>query len=270
MLLQYIIKIYLYKYNFYFISLMSVSKCRAKISTTVLKIYSDEWCLNYKYAGFSTPQFGNHSESATALAGRSVKSSRGNNSSSFSRMNLHAANKIKWDSTGGVTDWCIPLRGQPTVPTVTEQHGITGVVAVFHRQAAGPVQPTLSQGSGHNISGAWDTEAQLRGVSPTPWPHGEQASFTVINKRDVDWARVDQGVLAWVHGVGKVCICGNGRGDAADGFNWSILKRWFNFIHYCQTMENKTCEKAWINIPKLVSNYYLVTIVLKGFATLVF
>lgn len=195
------------------------------------------------------------SESATALAGRSVQSSRDNSSSSSSRVNLHAANKTKWrDSTGRVTNWCIPLWGQPTVPTLTEQHGITGVVAVFHRQTAGPVQPTLSQGSGHHVSWAWDTEAQLRGVSPRPRPHGEQTSFTVIYKGGVDCARVYQWVLDWVQGVGKVCIWDDGSGDAAGGFNWLVLKRWFNFIHYCQTVENKTCEKGCINARKLVCN----------------
>lgn len=142
------------------------------------------------------------------------------------------------------TDWCIPLRGQPTVPTVTEQHGITGVVAVFHRQAAGPVQPTLSQGSGRRVFRDWDTEAELRRVSPRPRPHGKQASFTVINKGDVDCVWLDRGVLVGVQGVGKECIWGDGGRGAASGFNWLVLKRWPNVIHYCQTMENKKCEKA--------------------------
>ena len=184
-----------------------------------------------------------------------MQSSRGDNSSSSSRANRHAANKTKWrDGTGRVTDWCIPLRGQPTVPTVTEQHGITGVVAVFHWQTAGPVQPALSQGSGHHISWAWDTEAQVRGVSPRPWPHGEQASFTVINEGDVDCARVYQVVLVGVQGVGKECVWGDGGGGAAGGFNWSVMERRSNLIHYCQTMESKKCEKACINAHILVSN----------------
>lgn len=163
-------------------------------------------------------------------------------------MNNHAAKKTKRrDRAGGVTGWCIPLRGQPTVPTVTEQHGITGVVAVFHRQTAGSVQPTLSQGSGHHVSRTWDTEAQFWGVSPRPGPLWEQTSFTVINERDVDWAPVDQSVLVRLQGVGKTRIWGDGGGGAASGFKWSILKRGFNFLQYCQTMENKKCEKLVLN-----------------------
>lgn len=92
------------------------------------------------------------------------------------------------------------------MPTVTEQHGITGVAAVFHWQTAGPVQSTFSQVSGRHVSWTRDTEAQLRGVVPGPQPHVEQASFTVINERDVDCARADQGVLAGVQGIGKEYI----------------------------------------------------------------
>lgn len=90
------------------------------------------------------------------------------------------------------------------MPTGTEQHGITGAVAVFHRQTAGPVQPTLSQGSARRISGARDAEAQSRGVGPKAGPRGEQASFTVINEGDVGGARR---VLAVVQqGVGMECV----------------------------------------------------------------
>lgn len=89
------------------------------------------------------------------------------------------------------------------MPTVTEQHGITGVVAVFHRQTAGPVQSALGQGSGRHVSWTRDTEAQFGGVDPGPGPPGEQASFTVINEGDAEGARVERSVLAGVQGVGK-------------------------------------------------------------------
>lgn len=82
------------------------------------------------------------------------------------------------------------------MPTVIEQHGITGVVAVFHRQTAGPVQ-----GSGRRVSWTRDTEAQSGGVGPGP--PGEQASFTVINKGDAGGPRVERRVLVGVQGVGK-------------------------------------------------------------------
>lgn len=95
-----------------------------------------------------------------------------------------------------------PAKGQPTVPTSTVQHGITGVVAVFHRQTAGSVQPTLSQEPGPGIPRPRDTEAQLHRVSPEAVPQREEASFTVINKRDVDSAWVEQGVLAAVQRAG--------------------------------------------------------------------
>lgn len=157
-----------------------------------------------------------------------------------------------------VTDWCIPLRGQPTVPTVTEQHGITGVVAVFHRQAAGPVQPTVSRGSGRHVFWTRDTEAQLRGVVPGPRPHGEQASFTVINKGDVECARVDQGVPVGVQRIGKECVWGDGGGAAAGGFKKLVLKRRSNFIHYCQTVENRECENTCFNACKLLSKLVLL------------
>lgn len=152
----------------------------------------------------------------------------------------------------GVTGWCIPLRGQPTVPTVTEQHGITGVVAVFHRQTAGPTQPTLGQGSGCHVSWTWDTEAQFGGVGPGPRPPGEQTSFTVINEGDVEWARVDQRVPVGLQGVGKERVWGDGGGGAAGGFNWSLLKRRSNFVHYCQTMENKRVWESHIGAHLLV------------------
>lgn len=204
---------------------------------------------------FICPWFGSplmSTVAATARTSKSVQSSRSNNSGSCS-VNHHAAKKTKWgDGTSGVTGWCIPLRGQPTVPTVTEQHGITGVVAVFHRQTAGPVQPTLSQGSGHHFSRTWDTEAQFRGVGPKPRPPGEQTSFTVINKGDVDWAWADQRVLVGVQGVGEERVWGDGGGGAASGFNRSVLKRRSNFIHYCQTMENKKCKKVCIDAHLLL------------------
>lgn len=87
------------------------------------------------------------------------------------------------------------------MPTVIEQHGITGVVAVFHRQTAGPVQSALGRGSGRHVSWTRDTEAQLGGVGPGP--PGEQASFTVINEGDAGGARVERRVLVGVQGVGK-------------------------------------------------------------------
>lgn len=89
------------------------------------------------------------------------------------------------------------------MPTVTEQHGITGVVAVFHRQTAGPAQSALSQGSGCHVSWTRDTEAQFGGVGPGPRPPGEQASFTVINEGDAEGAWVERRVLVGVQGVGK-------------------------------------------------------------------
>lgn len=92
------------------------------------------------------------------------------------------------------------------MPTVTEQHGITGVVAVFHRQTAGPAQSALGQGSGRHISWTRDTEAQFGRVGPgpgLPGPPGEQASFTVINEGDAVGARVERRVLAGVRGVGE-------------------------------------------------------------------
>lgn len=92
------------------------------------------------------------------------------------------------------------------MPTVTEQHGITGVVAVFHWQTVGPLQSTFSQGSGRRVFWTRDTEAQLRGVVPGPQPHVQQASFMVINERDVDCARADQGVLAGVQCIGREYI----------------------------------------------------------------
>lgn len=90
--------------------------------------------------------------------------------------------------------------GQPTVATVTVQHGITGVVAVFHRQTAGPVQPTLRQGSG--IFWHRDTEAQFGTASRRRRPRGKQTSFTVINKGDVDGAWLNRGVVVALQGVG--------------------------------------------------------------------
>lgn len=138
-----------------------------------------------------------------------------------------------------ITDWCIPLRGQPTVPTVTEQHGITGVAAVFHWQTAGPVQSTFSQGSGRHVSWTRDTEAQLRGVVPGPQPHGKQARL------------LTRGMLT-VPGLTR----GSWLGCRALGRNTFevmevemqpvVLSVLFlkGGLTYCQIVENKECENT--------------------------
>lgn len=65
-----------------------------------------------------------------------------------STVNPHAAENTRWlDRTWGLLTDASRYGGQPTGPTATEQRGITGVVVVFHWQAAGPVQPVPSQGS---------------------------------------------------------------------------------------------------------------------------
>lgn len=101
------------------------------------------------------------------------------------------------------------------------QRCVTGVVAVFHRQAAGPVQPALfGQGPAGPVppAGTGDTEAE-----PQPHPRRKQASFTVINE-GYSGVRVpgDQGVLVaggarWCLGVNGVrCDAGGGRGAVGD------------------------------------------------------
>lgn len=104
------------------------------------------------------------------------------------------------------------------MPTLVVQHGVTGVVAVFHWQTAGSVQPALDQESGPGLPRPRDTEAQLRGVTG---PRREQASFTVINKGDVGRAGAEQGVRIGLRSAGYQGICGDG---AAGDFNRSLLK----------------------------------------------
>ena len=92
-----------------------------------------------------------------------------------------------------------------------KQHGITGMVAVFHWQTERPVEPALGQQQGP----AWpsvpprpgDTEPQPRRLTrcPCPGPRWEQASFAVINEGD--GARTDEGLLeVVVRGVVVECV----------------------------------------------------------------
>ena len=115
------------------------------------------------------------------------------------------------------------------------------MVAVFHWQAAGPVQPSLGQVSAQPVPRAGNTEAQQRGVGPRP--RGQQASFTVINEGDGGGARGGWGVLVGGRRVGVVRVGGEGGGGAVGDFNRSVLNWRSTFILYCRTMENKSNEK---------------------------
>ena len=89
-----------------------------------------------------------------------------------------------------------------------KQHGITGMVAVFHWQTERPVEPAHGQ-QGPALSvptRPGDTEPQPRRLTrcPCSGPCWEQASFAVINEGD--GARADQGLLEEVVGVRGVVV----------------------------------------------------------------
>ncbi len=114
-------------------------------------------------------------------------------------------------------------KAPPTVRGGERGGQAAGAVAVFSGQAAGPVQTSQAE--------AWLWGRRQR----------EKTSFTVINKR-----YGSRGALHNRQHTGK----------SVGQFDWAVLKSRYNFLLYCQTVEDKNKERwLWIGSVAYKSVY---------------
>ncbi len=119
--------------------------------------------------------------------------------------------------------WLMRPKAPPTVRGGERGGQGAEAVAVFSGQAAGPVQTSQAE--------AWLWGRRQR----------EKTSFTVINKR-----YGSRGALHNRQHTGK----------SVGQFDWAVLKSRYNFLLYCQTVEDKNKERwLWIGSVAYKSVY---------------